>query len=116
MKSSAPLLMALTAMEMSPLPGDHEDRRRIILAMKFLQDIEAGFAGDMHVEQDAGRRPGSRNRQQCGAVGETDDLIAARRQHHGKRVANGGVVIDYKNLPAGVGFLSHVSSSMHGET
>ena len=50
------------------------------------------------------------------AVGKTDDLIAARRQDHGKRVANGGIVVDYENLPAGEGLLSHVSSSMHGET
>ena len=64
------------------LAGDHEDRRRIVLAVKFLQDIEAGFAGNVHVEQDAGRRPGARDRQQCGAVGKTDHLIAARRQHH----------------------------------
>ena len=98
------------------LARDHEDRRRIVLAVQLLQNVEAGFAGDMHVEQDAGRRPGSRNRQQRGAVGKADDLIAARRQNHRKRVANGGIVIDYENLPAGRGFLSHVSSSMRSET
>ena len=97
-----------------PLPGDHEDRRRIILAMKLFQDIEAGLSGDIHVEQYAGRRPCPRDCQQGRAVGETDDLIAACGQDHRKRVANGRVVIDYKNLPAGGGFLSHVPSSMRG--
>jgi len=41
----------------------------------------------------------SHGEQGC-AVGKTDDLIAARRQDHGKRVANGGIVVDYENLPA----------------
>ena len=36
-----------------PLAGDHEDRCWIILAVQFLEDIEAGLAGDMHVKQDA---------------------------------------------------------------
>jgi len=51
-------------------------------------------------------------------VARLDEAIEAyaRRQHHGKRVANSGVVIDYKNLPAGEGLLSHVSFSMHRET
>ena len=98
------------------LARDHEDRRRIVLAMKLSQDIETGLTGDMHIEQDAGWRPRSRNRQQSCAVGETDDLIAARRQDHRKRVANGRVVIDYKDLPAGEGLFSHVSSSVNSET
>src|SRR6266849_9722935 len=45
------------------LPGDHEDRRRIILAVKFLQDVEAGFTRNMYIKQDASRASGSRNRQ-----------------------------------------------------
>ena len=96
------------------LSGDHENRRRIILAVKFLEDIETGLTGDMHIEQDAGWRPGSRNRQQRGAVCETDDLIATCRQDHRKRVANSRVVIDYENLPAGGDFFSHVPSPMRG--
>ena len=82
--------------------------------MKLFQDIETGLTGDMHIEQDAGGCPGSRNRQQCCAVGETDDLITTRRQHHRERVANGRVVIDYEYLPTGGGFFSHVPSSMRG--
>ncbi len=82
--------------------------------MQLSQNIEAGLTGDMHIEQDARRRPRSCNRQQRGAVGEADDLIAACRQDHRQRVANGGVVIDYKDLPTGGGFFSHVPSSMRG--
>ena len=95
------------------LSGNHEDRRRIILAVKFLQDVETGFAGNVHVEQDGGRCPASRNRQKCCAVGETDHLIAAGRQHHGKRVADGGIVVHDKNLAPRVGFIGHVPSSLH---
>jgi hypothetical protein len=96
------------------LPRDHEDWCRVVLTMQLFQNIETGLTGDMHIEQDAGWRPRSRNRQQSGAVGETDDLIAAGRQDHRKRVANGRVVINYENLPTGGGFLSHVPSSMRG--
>ncbi len=53
---------------------------------------------------------------QSGAVRKTDDLIATCRQDHGKRVANGGIVIDYENLPTGEGLFSHVSSSVRSET
>src|SRR6476620_8725815 len=45
------------------LPGDHEDRRGVVLAMKLSQDIETGLTGDMHIKQDAGWRPRSCNRQ-----------------------------------------------------
>ena len=96
------------------LPGDHENRRRIILAVELLEDIETGLAGDMYIEQDAGWGSGSRNRQQCRAVRETDDLIPTCRQDHRKRVANSRVVIDYENLPAGGDFFSHVASPMRG--
>ena len=82
--------------------------------MKLSENIETGLTGDMHIEQDAGWRSRSRNRKQCRAVSETDDLIAACRQDHRKRVANGRVVIDYEDLPTGGGFLSHVPSSMRG--
>ncbi len=82
--------------------------------MEFLQDIEAGLTGDMHIKQHAGWRSRPCNRQQGRAVGETDDLVATGRQHHRKRIANSGVVVDYKNLPAGGGFISHVPSSMRG--
>ena len=68
--------------------------------MQLFQNIETGLTGDVHIEQDAGWRPRSCNRQQSGAVGETDDPIATRRQDHRKRVANGRVVIDYEDLPA----------------
>ncbi len=84
--------------------------------MKLLQNVEAGFSGDVHVEQDAGRRPGSRNREQGGAVSETDDLIAARRQDHGQCIADSRIVVDHENLPAGEGFFSHVSSSVRSES
>ena len=83
------------------LAGDHEDRRRIVLAVKLLQDIEAGFAGNMHIEQDAGRSPGARDRQQRRAVRKADHLIAARRQHHRQGVANGGIVVDDEDLAVG---------------
>src|SRR6476469_9455589 len=46
------------------LSGDHENRRRIILAVEFLENIETGLTRNMHIEQDAGWRPGSCNRQQ----------------------------------------------------
>ena len=35
------------------LAGNHEDRRRIVLAVQFLQHIEARLARNVHVEQDA---------------------------------------------------------------
>ena len=76
--------------------------------MQFPQDVEARFAGDVNVEQNAGGRPGSRDRQQRRAVCKADHLITRSRQHHGKRVADGGIIIDYKNLPAGGGFLAHM--------
>ena len=80
--------------------------------MQFLEDVETGLTGDMHVEQDAGWRPGSCNRQQRSTVCKTNDLIASCRQDHRKRVANSRVVIDYENLPAGGDFFSHVPSPM----
>ena len=37
------------------LPGDHEDRRRIVLAVQLLENVEARLSRNMHVEQDCSR-------------------------------------------------------------
>ncbi|MBA7465416.1 hypothetical protein ES707_00578 [subsurface metagenome] len=93
------------------LARDHEDRRRIILAVKFLEDVESGLSGDMHIEQDARRRSGTRDREQRCAVGKTDHFIAARRQHHRQCIANGGIVVDHEYLATGTSIFRHAPSS-----
>ena len=60
------------------LPGDDEDRRRIVLAAQFLQDIQTGFAGNMHVQKNASGSTISRDRQQRSTVGKTDDFDSRR--------------------------------------
>ncbi len=85
------------------LSGDHEDRRRIVLAVKLFQNVEAGFAGNMYIEQDAGWRPASCNRQQRRTIREADHLIASCRQNHRQGFTNGRVIIDHENLAAGDG-------------
>ena len=115
MKSSAPFLMARDRHCDIALSGDHEDRRGIILAVKFLQYIETGFTGNVHVEQDAGRGPASRDRQQRRAVCEADHLIAACRQNHGEGFANGRIVVDHEYFAAGGWLFGHVPSSIDSE-
>src|SRR5207237_8018367 len=65
------------------------------------------FRSDMHVEQDAGGRPASRNGQQRRAIREADHFVATGRQNHRECVAYGRIVVDDKNLTAGICLFSH---------
>src|SRR5689334_11628311 len=65
----------------------------------------------MHVEQDAGWRPGTCDSKQSCAVRETDDLVATSGQHHRKCITHGGIVVDDENLAPRLGIIGHVPSS-----
>ena len=97
---------------MSPWPENDEDRRRIVLAVQFLQNIEAGFAGNMHVKQDACRGAIPRHRKQRRSVGKTDDFVTSGRQDNGKGFADRGVVVDDEDLTAMRRFFGHMTSSL----
>ena len=57
-----------------------EDRHRVILRVELLEDVEAGFAGDVHVENDAHRRARVRGGNQRGAIRKAGDAVAGARK------------------------------------
>src|SRR3984885_10220388 len=93
------------------LSGDDEDWRRIVLAAQFLQDIQTGLAGNMHIQKNAGGGAVSRHRQTRGAVGKADDFVAPRRQDDGKGFADGRIVIADKDLTARGWLFVHATPS-----
>ena len=81
--------------------GDDEDRRRVLLCVEFLQDIEPRLARHVHVEDHAGRRARLRGGKKRSAFGKAGDLIAFPRQNDRKSVEHERIVVDDEDFPAG---------------
>jgi hypothetical protein len=81
--------------------GHHDDRRRIALGIEPEQDVEAGAARHVQIEQDAGRHPGARLGEDRRAVGEQRDAKTGCDQQGGERVARSGIVVDDEDLGCG---------------
>src|SRR5205085_888264 len=79
---------------------DDEDRRRVMLRVEVLEDIEPGLTRHVHIEDYAGRRPRSCGGEKRSALGETRDLIARPGQNDRERVAHKRVIVDDKDFPA----------------
>src|SRR3954469_1931115 len=73
------------------LPRDHEDRRGVLLALMLFPEIETGSAGDMHVEQSAGRRAVARESRQRGAVREAKHPVGPCRLRDAKAITRRGL-------------------------
>src|ERR1700683_4176591 len=65
----------------------------------------------MNIQNNASGRAISRDRQQRGTVGKTNDLVAARRQDDGQGFADGWVVIDDEDFTARGWLFGHVTPS-----
>src|SRR5579863_3349848 len=65
----------------------------------------------MNIQNNASGSTISRDRQQRGTVGKTNDFVAARRQDDGEGFADGGIVIDDEDFTARGWLFGHVTPS-----
>ena len=71
------------------------------VAHQLPQDIEAGLAGHLYVEDDAGRRPRLGGGEKRCALAEAGHLVALARQHDGKGIQHQGIIVDDEDFLAG---------------
>jgi Membrane-associated sensor, integral membrane domain len=99
------------------LRGHDEDRRRVVVGIELLEDIEPGPPGDVNVENDAGRRLPSRRGEQRRAIGKAGDTMTRGREDRGQGLSHRLIIIDDEDLQSVAGFrLSHLALTHSGRT
>ena len=101
MKSSAPALMAATAMGTSRMAGDQDHRQGKAAARELAHELDAIHAGHAHVGHDAARgRAGDLPEEGVGRVVGFDS-VAEHAQHFAQRLAHRLLVVDDEDRGGG---------------
>ena len=90
----APDLMASTAVGGGPVPGDHDNRQRLVERMQLAQDLHAVHPWHLDVEQDEIGPIALHQRNGVRAIAGAHELVLFVFEDHPQRIADGGLVIN----------------------
>jgi hypothetical protein len=96
------------------LPGDHEDRRRIVLGIELLEDLEPRAARNIDVENNAGGNDRVGAGQQCAALGEAGRTVSGLREYDRQHLADRRIIVHNEDLAMGRSKLGHLQTIPRG--
>ena len=99
-KSTAPDLIASTAVAVAPWPEIMIDRQRLVERVQLAQHLHAVHAGHLDVEEHGVGPLALHGGEAVLAAGRAHELIILVLEDHLQRVANGGFVVDDEDATA----------------